>query len=195
MNFFLAGFEHSNDPTSINLSVIRLCFQVFLADASGKPRIPLKAIVSDPIFDKKSMFDLSIKSLCSCSTSVAGGNRIILLCDKVNKDDIQVRFYEENGPNLIWEAYGNFTPSDVHFQTAIEFKTPQYKCLNVDSAIKVNIQLLRPSDGATSIPLPFLLTPMDTTRSKLWNLFRQYEQQESTVPTRLEKINEKVRLI
>ena len=46
--------------------------------------------------------------------SVRGGDEVYLLCDKVQKDDIEVRFYEddENG----WQAFGDFSPTDVHKQ-------------------------------------------------------------------------------
>jgi len=39
------------------------------------------------------------------------------------RDDIRVRFYDEAG----WEAYANFSPSEVHKQYAISFKTPKYR--------------------------------------------------------------------
>lgn len=33
-------------------------------------------------------------------------------------DDIQVRFYEEDESGLTWEAYGDFSPTDVHRQVS-----------------------------------------------------------------------------
>ena len=50
---FAAGFSHRNQPTSIDLNAVRLCFQVFIED--GEPdrfTYPLTPIVSDPIYDK-----------------------------------------------------------------------------------------------------------------------------------------------
>lgn len=74
--------------------------------------------------------------------SVMGGDEIFLLCDKVQKgtysvplhwyimsfckrligtdmfplpDDIEIRFYEEDEESG-WEAYGDFSPTDVHKQ-------------------------------------------------------------------------------
>lgn len=64
---------------------MRLCFQVFLeGDVKGRFTVPLSPVVSDPIFDKKSMSDLVIAKLSDCTASVAGGKEIILLCEKVN---------------------------------------------------------------------------------------------------------------
>lgn len=33
-------------------------------------------------------------------------------------DDIQVRFYEDDDSGLTWEAYGDFSPTDVHRQVS-----------------------------------------------------------------------------
>lgn len=52
-------------------------------------------VVSDPIYDKKAMSELVICKLSDCSCSVAGGKEIILLCEKVARDDIAVSFFEE----------------------------------------------------------------------------------------------------
>lgn len=71
----------------------------------------------------------------TCGT-VLGGDEIFLLCDKVQKgkkrrpscpsplkhpimllcstDDIEIRFYEEDEGG--WEAFGDFSPTDVHKQ-------------------------------------------------------------------------------
>lgn len=64
---------------------MRLCFQVFLeGDTPGRYTVPLKPVVSDPIFDKKAMSDLVICKLSDCSCTVAGGKEMILLCEKVS---------------------------------------------------------------------------------------------------------------
>uniref|UniRef100_A0A6P7F5M7 Embryonic polarity protein dorsal-like isoform X2 n=1 Tax=Diabrotica virgifera virgifera TaxID=50390 RepID=A0A6P7F5M7_DIAVI len=161
---FRTGFSHRNQPTSIDLNVVRLCFQVFLeGDTPGKFSVTVPPVVSDPIYDKKAMSDLTIIKLSDCSSYVDGGRKdIILLCEKVAKEDIQVRFFEENGD---WEAFADFQPSQVHKQHAIWFRTPRYKTLDVTDPVDVFIQLRRPSDGATSEALPFKLWP---GRSSYW---------------------------
>ncbi len=60
------------------------------------------------------------------TSPAAGGKKIILLCERVSRDDIKVKFYDDVG----WEAYAEFNPSDVHKQYAIAFKTPRYKVRN-----------------------------------------------------------------
>ncbi|XP_076655893.1 dorsal isoform X3 [Halictus rubicundus] len=158
---FKTGFEHKRQPTSIDLNAVRLCFQVFLQGTQkGKFNVALPAVVSDPIFDKKAMSDLVISKLSHCSASVAGGMEMILLCEKVAKEDIQVRFFEEKDGKMVWEGFGDFQPTHVHKQTAIAFRTPTYRIQQVDQPVQVYIQLKRPSDGATSEPLPFQMLPL-----------------------------------
>ena len=51
---------------------------------------------------------------------------MLLFCDKVLKDDVQVRFYEEDaGGGVKWEGFGDFQPADVHKQYGIAFRTPR----------------------------------------------------------------------
>ncbi|XP_011647341.1 embryonic polarity protein dorsal isoform X3 [Pogonomyrmex barbatus] len=163
---YRTGFEHKRHPTNIDLNAVRLCFQVFLEGSQkGKFNKPLPPIVSDPIYDKKAMSDLVICKLSHCSASVAGSIDMILLCEKVAKEDIQVRFFEERDGQLLWEGYGDFQPTHVHKQTAIAFRTPSYRTQQVEQPVQVYIQLRRPSDGATSEALPFQMLPLDDADS------------------------------
>jgi len=66
----------------------------------------------------EAMSDLVICKLSHCSAPVAGGINMILLCEKVAKEDIQVRFFEERDGQLIWEGYGDFQPTHVHKQVS-----------------------------------------------------------------------------
>ena len=75
--------------------------------------------------------DLTICRLTETSGPVAGGKEILLFCDKISKDDIQVRFFEEKNDQLVWEGFGDFQPSDVHKQYGICFRTPRYKNIEV----------------------------------------------------------------
>lgn len=156
------GFAHRERVTSIDLNVVRLCFQVFVEGTEkGKFNVPLAPAISDPIYDKKSTLDLVICKLSECCCTVAGGKEIILLCEKVTKEDIQVRFFEERDGQLIWQGFADFQPVHVHKQVAISFKVPRYRDLEVNQPVKVLIQLRRPSDGATSEAVPFEFLPMD----------------------------------
>jgi len=50
-------------------------------------------------------------------------------------ETIKVRFFEtDNGDadgEIIWDSCGKFSPSDVHHQFGIVFKTPPYKNANI----------------------------------------------------------------
>ncbi|XP_075974588.1 embryonic polarity protein dorsal-like [Anticarsia gemmatalis] len=48
-----AGFDHIEDLSSISMHVVRLCFQVFLPDETGRCCLPLKPVISERIYDKK----------------------------------------------------------------------------------------------------------------------------------------------
>ncbi|XP_014275495.1 embryonic polarity protein dorsal isoform X6 [Halyomorpha halys] len=158
---FRTGFAHKTQASGIDLNSVRLCFQAFLEGPQrGKFTKALTPVVSDPIYDKKAMADLVICKLSHSAASVAGGQDVILLCEKVAKEDISVRFFEEKDGKIFWEGYGDFTPTQVHKQTAIAFRTPRYKSLEIDQPVQAFIQLRRPSDGATSEALPFQITPL-----------------------------------
>ena len=74
--------------------------------------------------------------MTECSASVTGGKEIMLFCDKVSKDDVQVQFYEETSDGAVtWRALGEFQPTDVHKQYGICFRTPKYKVMEVISFI------------------------------------------------------------
>ncbi len=104
------GFGHKSQAFKIiDLAVVRLCFQVFLeGPESGQFNIALDPVVSDPIYDKKAMSELSISKLSHYSAPVTGGTEIILLCDRVIKDDIQIHFFEERNDEIFWEAFADF---------------------------------------------------------------------------------------
>lgn len=108
----------------------------------------------------EAMAELIIIKLSHYSAPCTGGKEIILLCDRVAKDDIQVRFFQESsGQGLVWEAYADFLPNDVHKQVAISLRTPKYFDESISQPVTVQIQLRRPSDGCVSQSRNFQLTP------------------------------------
>ncbi|XP_042902218.1 embryonic polarity protein dorsal isoform X2 [Parasteatoda tepidariorum] len=155
---FGTGFNH---PNSIDLNVLRLCFQVFLKDSENRYSIPIPSAVSDPIFDKKAMSDLTIMKLSHYSAPVTGGTEVILLCDRVAKEDIQIWFYEEQNSRIVWESPAEFQPSDVHKQVAISFRTPRYQNENIQQPVPVYIELRKPSENKRGDPRPFQYLPME----------------------------------
>ncbi|XP_011359814.1 nuclear factor NF-kappa-B p105 subunit isoform X1 [Pteropus vampyrus] len=145
----------------MDLSVVRLMFTAFLPDSTGSFTRRLEPVVSDAIYDSKApnASNLKIVRMDRTAGCVTGGEEIYLLCDKVQKDDIQIRFYEEEENGGIWEGFGDFSPTDVHRQFAIVFKTPKYKDINITKPASVFVQLRRKSDLETSEPKPFLYYP------------------------------------
>ncbi|XP_063047238.1 nuclear factor NF-kappa-B p100 subunit isoform X2 [Engraulis encrasicolus] len=149
---------------SMDLNIVRLKFTAYLQDSTGAYTRALKPVISNPIYDSKSpnASNLKISRMDKTCGSVLGGDEIFLLCDKVQKDDIDVRFYEEDdaapgvGP---WEAFADFSPTDVHKQYAIVFKTPPYYRTDIEKAVTVFIQLKRKKGGDCSEPKQFTYVP------------------------------------
>ncbi|XP_061850202.1 nuclear factor NF-kappa-B p105 subunit isoform X3 [Colius striatus] len=145
----------------MDLSVVRLMFTAFLPDSNGSFTRKLDPVISDAIYDSKApnASNLKIVRMDRTAGCVTGGEEIYLLCDKVQKDDIQIRFYEEDENGGMWEGFGDFSPTDVHRQFAIVFKTPKYRDINITKPASVFVQLRRKSDLETSEPKPFLYYP------------------------------------
>ncbi|KAH0624369.1 hypothetical protein JD844_031768 [Phrynosoma platyrhinos] len=145
---------------TMDLSIVRLRFSAYLRDSSGNFTLALKPVISDPIHDSKSpgASNLKISRMDKTAGSVRGGDEVYLLCDKVQKDDIEVRFYEddENG----WQAFGDFSPTDVHKQYAIVFRTPPYHKMKIDRPVTVFLQLKRKRGGDVSDSKQFTYYPV-----------------------------------
>ncbi|XP_011601146.2 proto-oncogene c-Rel-like [Takifugu rubripes] len=142
-----------------DLNVVRLCIQVSLQDETGQYSQSLRPIVTNPIYDNRApnTAELRICRINRNSGSVKGGDEIFLLCDKVQKDDIEVRFFSTDG----WEAKGSFSQADVHRQVAIVFKTPPYYNTAIMDSVTVHMQLRRPSDQEVSESMDFRYLPDD----------------------------------
>ncbi|KAM9848034.1 nuclear factor NF-kappa-B p100 subunit isoform 2-T2 [Aulostomus maculatus] len=145
---------------AMDLNIVRLKFTAFLQDSNGGFTRALKPVVSNPIYDSKSpnASNLKISRMDKTCGSVLGGDEIFLLCDKVQKDDIEIRFYEEEEDGG-WEAFGDFSPTDVHKQYAIVFKTPPYHSTEIERPVTVFLQLKRKKAGDSSDPKQFTYIP------------------------------------
>ncbi|KAM3606673.1 uncharacterized protein V6R79_021020 [Siganus canaliculatus] len=159
INPFNVPQEQLLQTEEYDLNVVRLCIQVFLQDENGHYTRPLNPIVTNPIYDNRApnTAELRICRVNRNSGSVKGGDEIFLLCDKVQKDDIEVRFFSTDG----WEAKGSFSQADVHRQVAIVFKTPSYYNTSIMESVTVHMQLRRPSDQEVSEPMDFRYLPDD----------------------------------
>uniref|UniRef100_A0A4W4EF35 RHD domain-containing protein n=1 Tax=Electrophorus electricus TaxID=8005 RepID=A0A4W4EF35_ELEEL len=145
---------------NMDLNIVRLKFTAYLQDSNGGFTRALSPVVSNPIYDSKSpnASNLKISRMDKTCGSVMGGDEIFLLCDKVQKDDIDIRFYEEDEEGG-WEAFGDFSPTDVHKQYAIVFKTPPYHKTEIERPVTVFLQLKRKKGGDCSEPKQFTYIP------------------------------------
>lgn len=136
------------------MGTVRLAFELYIG-SEQKCRI-----VSDKIFDKKLKSDLVIHHISAVSSVVSGGAAIMLFCSKVKNGDVDIEFYEQtNGGDITWSSLVGRRNVYVHYQTGIRFKTPKYHNLAIERPVQTYMKLLRPSDGATSDPLPFQFYP------------------------------------
>ncbi|KAM9317896.1 proto-oncogene c-Rel [Pholidichthys leucotaenia] len=160
INPFNVPQEQLLQTEEYDLNVVRLCIQVFLQDENGQYTRALNPIVTNPIYDNRApnTAELRICRVNRNSGSVKGGDEIFLLCDKVQKDDIEVRFFSSDQR---WEAKGSFSQADVHRQVAIVFKTPPYHTTSITESVTVHMQLRRPSDQEVSEPMDFRYLPDD----------------------------------
>ncbi|XP_040886976.1 transcription factor p65 [Toxotes jaculatrix] len=146
-----------------DLNSVRLCFQATITLPTGE-LFPLDPVVSQPIYDNRApnTAELKICRVNRNSGSCKGGDEIFLLCDKVQKEDIEVRFFQDS-----WEGKGTFSQADVHRQVAIVFRTPPYRDTNLTEPIRVKMQLRRPSDREVSEPVDFQYLPADPDEYRL----------------------------
>ena len=54
----------------------------------------LPPVCSNPVYDAKAKKELQIMDMSDDESPVSGGKKIIILCDKVTREDIRVRFYD-----------------------------------------------------------------------------------------------------
>eukprot|EP00092_Neocalanus_flemingeri_P025850 GFUD01028017.1.p1 GENE.GFUD01028017.1~~GFUD01028017.1.p1 ORF type:complete len:699 (+),score=220.26 GFUD01028017.1:91-2187(+) len=155
------GFAHAENSGSIDLNAVKLCFQVFLENPTtpGKYTVILPPICSKPIFDAKAKKELQLMDISDNTAPVDGGKKIILLCERVARDDIKVKFYD---PDSNWEEWGDFQASDVHKQYAISLKTPRYNDQNISETKRIFLELVKPSDDSRSDPQEFFFLPMES---------------------------------
>lgn len=158
------GWDHMKSPQTMNLHAVRLCFQVFFMNGK-QGKCSYRPIISNPIKDKKKSGRPKIQEISTTSSSVFGGDRIMIFCDKVQKDDIQIIFYEEDSH---WKH--EVVPDKVHHQVGIVFKTPPYKDLDIYEVKKVYMKLYRPSDKEASDGIPFEYIPSEKSKKKKLNL-------------------------
>jgi len=152
---YRTGWKHMENTQSIDLNAVKLCFHVWYeSDVKGKCTRPMAPVCSDIIYDAKAKKELQICDISDTTCSVRGDKKIIILCEKVSRDDIKIRFFDDKN----WEGYGIFAPSDVHKQYAISFHPPKYKLSVLKEKVKVQVELCK-VNGETSEPQDFYYVP------------------------------------
>ncbi|XP_059186718.1 transcription factor RelB homolog [Centropristis striata] len=146
---------HSKGIEDMDMNAVRLCFQCeFEWDDSRKDC--LNPVVSNPIYDKKATTtsQLKIGRFNQYRGPCTGKTEIYMLCDKVQKDDIEIIFRHGK-----WKASGEFAQTDVHRQIAIVFKTPPYQDQDITEEVEVSVVLRRLSDQMESESITFTYFP------------------------------------
>ncbi|XP_067945820.1 nuclear factor NF-kappa-B p100 subunit-like [Watersipora subatra] len=114
--------------------------------------------------------ELRICRISASSSPAAGGVEVFLLCEKVTRDDIKVKFQHEN-----WEADGTFMGTDVHYQYAIVFRVPPYKKLDIKGPVGVHLKLFRPSTNTYSKHVTFTYHPNHSAEEMVQRKKRRIE--------------------
>nr|XP_020480171.1 transcription factor RelB isoform X2 [Monopterus albus] len=146
---------HSKGIEDMDMNAVRLCFQCEFEWDDGR-KDSLSPVVSNPIYDKKATTTSQLKISCLNMNRgpCTGKTEIYMLCDKVQKDDIEILFRRGS-----WKANGEFAQSDVHRQIAIVFKTPPYQEQDITEEKEVSVVLRRISDQMESEPVNFTYLP------------------------------------
>lgn len=146
---------HSKGIEDMDMNAVRLCFQCELELQDGRMD-SLSPVISSPIYDKKATTTSQLK-ICLLNQSrgpCTGKTEVYMLCDKVQKDDIEIIFRQGS-----WKANGEFAQTDVHRQIAIVFKTPPYQDQDLTEEVEVSVALRRISDQMESEPVTFTYLP------------------------------------
>nr|QJQ40089.1 NF-kB subunit RelB [Trachinotus ovatus] len=146
---------HSKGIEDLDMNAVRLCFQCELEWEDSR-KDSLSPVVSSTIYDKKATTTSQLKITClnQYKGPCTGKTEIYMLCDKVQKDDIEIRFSRGS-----WKASGEFAQTDVYRQIAIVFKTPPYQDQNITEEVDVSVVLRRISDQMESEPVTFTYLP------------------------------------
>lgn len=142
---------------TMDMRSVRLCFQVTIhSDPQNLGhRRQLKSKVSQTITNKR---ELRIHDISDVYSPACGGKKIMIFCNKVSRDDIQIRFFEEDADQKqIWFAFARSL--HVHSDSGISFTTPKYRLEDIVEPQNVFVEMLRPSDDAQSDRLVFRYVP------------------------------------
>merc|ERR1712018_337861 len=153
-----------NIQKNINLNAIRLCFQAFLT-MPGRAPIGLDPVVSEVIRDRKAYGDLVIVNYSDNVAPVEGGKKILLFCEKVTKDEIEVHFSYKNKDGVTQVQRGVINM--VHKQFGIALQTPALtNFANITEQVHAQMYLYTKKNDIEykSDGVDFYFVPMETKR-------------------------------
>ncbi|XP_076317880.1 nuclear factor NF-kappa-B p105 subunit-like isoform X2 [Tachypleus tridentatus] len=163
--------DAEQEAKDMDLKRVRICFEAFCINHAYPDCYQLLCrSLSDVIANQKcpDVGELKITRISKYTGFCTGNEEVFLLCEKVNKKDIKIRFFEEDKEgNVLWEGCGDFSENDVHHQVAIVFRTPAYKDRNIKEDVNVKIQLCRHKDNQCSGSIDFLYTPAEYDREEV----------------------------
>ncbi|RNA25921.1 embryonic polarity dorsal-like isoform X1 [Brachionus plicatilis] len=184
---FNVGFDF--DRQSIDLTSVRLCFQIYLRDSFDTTEIIrdkyhiLKPVVSQVISNSSRKITLSIISAFNLNSSCNGGSDVVIFIKKLEKDQkpLKAKFYDSSG----WSSIVDIEDSKIHYQCAISFKAPQYP-KKIDKEETVFFKLFIPpktgeekdNEEEDSLDLNSQASPSSHSSSPESKQLGQYESRE-----------------
>jgi len=154
---FNRGFSHADINTykSINLNKLRLCFSVTIQNEMGE-LTNLPSVYTRLIEHSPNKSELRIREISDSSSSSAGGEKKVVICDRLDAVGIQIVFYDKE---TNWTGFGDFRPEDIHHKSCIVFRTPAYVQLLNPTTV---VMKLRKIDGSgSSEDIDFTYYPSD----------------------------------
>ncbi|XP_063702601.1 nuclear factor NF-kappa-B p110 subunit isoform X2 [Culicoides brevitarsis] len=165
---------------SMNLNQVCLCFEAFCYDVNFQKWIKIcPGIYSEPINNIKSALtgELKICNYSTCVSPAAGDQEVYLLVEKVNRGDIKVRFFDNEG----WQDFARV--DTVHHQYAIVMRTPPYKLQTITSPVQVWFHLYRTKDGCASMEREFTYKPNEIQEIPGQKRKMRRVEEENIIPT------------
>ena len=152
---FSKGYGHAAEKSrkKLDLTRIRLCFSVSIRENDGT-WVGLPPVYTQMISHNMIRSELKIRTISDITSSSAGGEKKILICDKLDPTGLQLVFNDELSG---WTAFGEFSPADVHNKVCVVFTTPTYPQLSEVTTVKME---MNKADGsAASSPIHFTYYP------------------------------------
>ncbi|KAI6652168.1 Nuclear factor NF-kappa-B subunit [Oopsacas minuta] len=156
--------QERNTSSPQNLSAVKLSLIIYTQHKVRGEFTELSRLTTHSIFDSQSVHSSSPR-ICKINVSKGnpeGSDEILILCEKIQKNDIEVIFSEERDSvdnEIGWYQNIAITSNDVHHQYAVSIKTPSYTDINIKRTHTVFIRLRRLSDSLYSNPIEFYYEP------------------------------------